>query len=338
MPGGHLQALPTRMSNPDLFSAPRPAPGADGAALVAAALVDGAARSAQRAGPARHRAGGDRGRRDARLLGLFRRSHAGGIALLPRRLRLGRADRLVPATGAASRGLCCGSWRCRWACGRSAAPSSSSSASITAAPTRRSRPAPRASPTRCPSDNALPGYFVDWFYLHGHSGHPLFPPDWLASDRPPLQVGYLLAQKPFERVDAEAQLPGRRAVVLQQLWIVGLWALLAGGPGRPDDAGAGDGHGPGQRPGPAQRLLRLAEAAAGGDAARRRGADDHPAVGGAAPQPLGGDADRRPARAGDDGPRLERLRGDPARPRSSPCAESCRAGAGSAWRPWSGSS
>jgi len=76
-----------------------------------------------------------------------------------------------------------------------------------------------------PSDNALPGYFVDWFYLHGHSGHPLYPPDWLASDRPPLQVGYLLAQKPFERVDAELNYQVG-ALVLQQLWIVGLWALL----------------------------------------------------------------------------------------------------------------
>ena len=76
-----------------------------------------------------------------------------------------------------------------------------------------------------PSDNALPGYFVDWFYLHGHSGHPLYPPDWLASDRPPLQVGYLLAQKPFERVDAELNYQVA-ALVLQQLWIVGLWALL----------------------------------------------------------------------------------------------------------------
>jgi hypothetical protein len=76
-----------------------------------------------------------------------------------------------------------------------------------------------------PSDNALPGYFVDWFYLHGHSGHPLYPPDWLASDRPPLQVGYLLAQKPFERVGAELNYQVG-ALVLQQLWIVGLWALL----------------------------------------------------------------------------------------------------------------
>jgi len=76
-----------------------------------------------------------------------------------------------------------------------------------------------------PADNLLPAYLVEWFYEYGHSGHPLFPPDWLASDRPPLQVGYLLAQKPFEVYDEEANYQVG-AVVLQQLWIVGLWALL----------------------------------------------------------------------------------------------------------------
>ena len=76
-----------------------------------------------------------------------------------------------------------------------------------------------------PADNLLPAYLVEWFYEYGHSGHPLFPPDWLASDRPPLQVGYLLAQKPFEVFDEEANYQVG-AVVLQQLWIVGLWSLL----------------------------------------------------------------------------------------------------------------
>lgn len=76
-----------------------------------------------------------------------------------------------------------------------------------------------------PSDNFIPDFFANWFYLHGHSGHPLFPPDWLASDRPQLQAGYVLAQR----------LPGRGVseldyevlgLVLQQLWIIALWALL----------------------------------------------------------------------------------------------------------------
>ena len=76
-----------------------------------------------------------------------------------------------------------------------------------------------------PADNLLPAYLVEWFYEYGHSGHPLFPPDWLASDRPPLQVGYLLGQKPFEVYEEETNYQVG-AVVLQQLWIVGLWALL----------------------------------------------------------------------------------------------------------------
>jgi hypothetical protein len=76
-----------------------------------------------------------------------------------------------------------------------------------------------------PTDNLLPAYLVEYFYEYGHSGHPLFPPDWLASDRPPLQVGYLLGQKPFEIIDDEANYQVA-SVVLQQLWIVGLWALL----------------------------------------------------------------------------------------------------------------
>src|SRR3982751_2158452 len=48
-----------------------------------------------------------------------------------------------------------------------------------------------------PSDNDIPRFFADYFPLHGHQGPP--PPfgDWLSSARPPLQVGYVLAQRPF---------------------------------------------------------------------------------------------------------------------------------------------
>ncbi|MGN6663804.1 MAG: hypothetical protein ACTHK6_06330 [Solirubrobacterales bacterium] len=79
--------------------------------------------------------------------------------------------------------------------------------------------------SQLPSDNDIPHYFTEWFYAHGHHGHPLYPPDWLASDRPPLQIGYLLAQRPFAFFGEglNYQVLG---VVLQQLWIVGLWALL----------------------------------------------------------------------------------------------------------------
>ena len=81
-----------------------------------------------------------------------------------------------------------------------------------------------------PSDNDIPRYFSEWFYFHGHSGTPPeFPGEWLASDRPPLQVGYVLLERVFgwdDTFDLRYQVLG---VVLQQLWIVGLWALLLAG-------------------------------------------------------------------------------------------------------------
>lgn len=84
-----------------------------------------------------------------------------------------------------------------------------------------------------PSDAEIPKFFIDWFAAHGHSGTvPVFPGEWMFSDRPPLQVGYGLYQHPFHSdlngLDYEVL-----GVVLQQLWIVGLWALLdAAGLGR----------------------------------------------------------------------------------------------------------
>ncbi|MCR1782665.1 hypothetical protein KVF89_08990 [Nocardioides carbamazepini] len=88
---------------------------------------------------------------------------------------------------------------------------------ITMAATRFSHP--------LPADNAIPYYFADWFYAHGHTGTPPLFADWLASDRPPLQLGYVLAERPFEWTDTALhyQVLG---VLLQQLWVVGLWALL----------------------------------------------------------------------------------------------------------------
>lgn len=88
---------------------------------------------------------------------------------------------------------------------------------LTLAATRFSHP--------LPADNQIPAYFADWYYEHGHS--PVPPPfaDWLSSDRPPLQVGYALAQRPFgwDESGLHYQVLG---VVVQQLWIVGMWALL----------------------------------------------------------------------------------------------------------------
>jgi hypothetical protein len=83
-----------------------------------------------------------------------------------------------------------------------------------------------------PSDNEIPRYFADWFYRHGHDGTP--PPfvDWLSSDRPPLQTGYVLAQRPFGWDSSGLQYQVL-AVVLQQLWVVGMWAVLCAARLRP---------------------------------------------------------------------------------------------------------
>jgi hypothetical protein len=88
-----------------------------------------------------------------------------------------------------------------------------------------------------PADNDIPLFFAEFFYAHGHHGTPgVFPGEWLASDRPPLQVGYVLSQQPFALDHAEIDYQVL-AVCLQQLWIVGLWALLtAARVGRPTKA------------------------------------------------------------------------------------------------------
>lgn len=83
-----------------------------------------------------------------------------------------------------------------------------------------------------PGDNYLPLYFAEWFFENGHHGTAPDYASFLASDRPPLQIGYALSQRPFpwNANGLDYQVLG---VVLQQLWIVGLWALLlAAGVGR----------------------------------------------------------------------------------------------------------
>jgi hypothetical protein len=77
-----------------------------------------------------------------------------------------------------------------------------------------------------PSDNYIPYFFSKWFYAHGHHGTPPeFSGNWLASDRPPLQTGYALTQRPFHINGNELNYV-ILGTCLQQLWIVGLWALL----------------------------------------------------------------------------------------------------------------
>jgi hypothetical protein len=77
-----------------------------------------------------------------------------------------------------------------------------------------------------PSDNDIPRYFTEWFATHGHaSPPPLYPPDWLMSDRPPLQVGYALAQRGFFHTERDLHYE-ILSVCVQSLWIVGMWAVL----------------------------------------------------------------------------------------------------------------
>jgi hypothetical protein len=76
-----------------------------------------------------------------------------------------------------------------------------------------------------PGDNYLPLYFAEYFFQHGHHGVPPDYASFLSSDRPPLQIGYALSQHPFgwDASQLDYQILG---MLLQQLWIVGLWALL----------------------------------------------------------------------------------------------------------------
>jgi hypothetical protein len=76
-----------------------------------------------------------------------------------------------------------------------------------------------------PIDNLLPLSFANAIAANGHDGPPLHIGDWLSSDRPPLQSGFVLAQREvaWDTVGLHYQVLG---VVLQQLWIVALWACL----------------------------------------------------------------------------------------------------------------
>jgi hypothetical protein len=80
-------------------------------------------------------------------------------------------------------------------------------------------------PSQFASDSYIPLFFSEWIFGGAHGAPPLFLPDWLFSDRPPLQIGYVLTQRVFgwDTATLHYELLG---VMLQQLWIVGMWALL----------------------------------------------------------------------------------------------------------------
>jgi hypothetical protein len=84
-----------------------------------------------------------------------------------------------------------------------------------------------------PSDNDIPRFYTEWFAAHGHTNPPpVYPPDWLMSDRPPLQIGYALAQRGFMPTERELHYEILSAGI-QGLWIVGMWAVLVAARLRP---------------------------------------------------------------------------------------------------------
>jgi hypothetical protein len=77
---------------------------------------------------------------------------------------------------------------------------------------------------RLPVDNGIPLDFADGLY-DGHIERPLRA-NWLSSDRPPLQSGIYLIERPlaggYVKLTYQAL-----SVFLQTLWILGLWAWLS---------------------------------------------------------------------------------------------------------------
>jgi len=76
-----------------------------------------------------------------------------------------------------------------------------------------------------PGDNVIPRIFADKIY-NREPIRPFCCGDWLSSDRPPLQTGIFLLERPMpwiKNVDFEYELLG---TVLQCLWIDGVWAFL----------------------------------------------------------------------------------------------------------------
>lgn len=80
-------------------------------------------------------------------------------------------------------------------------------------------------PSLFASDNLIPWFFSDWVFKGSLGSPPIWEPGWLLSDRPPLQIGYVLTQRVFgwdERMTHYEAI----GVALQQFWIFGMWALL----------------------------------------------------------------------------------------------------------------
>ncbi|WP_456826062.1 hypothetical protein [Cellulomonas sp. P5_E12] len=80
---------------------------------------------------------------------------------------------------------------------------------------------------RLPPDNVLPYLFGRHVELHGHSSVPPPVSGWLSSDRPPLQSAIWLGQTLGPRDDVRAALDYQVVgVLLQSVWVLGVWVLL----------------------------------------------------------------------------------------------------------------
>ncbi|MBI5767540.1 MAG: hypothetical protein HZA93_07075 [Verrucomicrobia bacterium] len=77
-----------------------------------------------------------------------------------------------------------------------------------------------------PGDNNLPHYVADFLYR----GEPLKHPgeDWLSSDRPPLQTGWLMLTRPVNDVLQldERTFGGTTAIWLQSIWVFAAYGLF----------------------------------------------------------------------------------------------------------------
>jgi len=76
-----------------------------------------------------------------------------------------------------------------------------------------------------PPDNLLQYMFADHLYS-GISVHPFLFRDIHSSDRPPLETALTLEQRPFWRVMSPGLGYQNLGIVLQCLWVAGLWILL----------------------------------------------------------------------------------------------------------------
>jgi hypothetical protein len=80
-------------------------------------------------------------------------------------------------------------------------------------------------PSPFATDSSIPLFFSEWMFAGHPAPTPIFEPGWLFSDRPPLQVAYVLTQHIFgwDTTTLHYEVLG---VILQQFWVVGMWALL----------------------------------------------------------------------------------------------------------------